>query len=482
MSRPDWFAMRAHTLSRLSWVSLAVVLAGCIHYQAKPISPPDSLATFEARTLDDPGLRQFLQANNSVLPSAAAPWDLQPLTLVAFYFNPDLDVARAELNAAEATTVTAGARENPAVALSAGYNTTTPLDLLSPWILGFNLDIPLTTAGKRGHRITQATSMAEAARFNLAAVAWQVRSRVRTSLVELHAATMADELLSEKETIQGESATLLERQLEAGAVSSVEVTQAHLALAAARIARRDATARTIAARARLAGALGIPAAALEGVPLSFDGITGVARELPTQEARRQAVLNRADLLGALAEYAASQAALQLEIAKQYPDIHLGPGYELDQSQDKWYLALSLPIPIMNSNRGPIGEAEARRTASAARFVAVQAHAVGQVDQAIAAYDSARDAAITAERMAGDLEKQERTARARFAAGEISRLELDGARLERVSASLGRLDATVKAQAALGQLEDAMQSPLGLPDGAWQHAPRPPQTSKEEEHP
>jgi cobalt-zinc-cadmium efflux system outer membrane protein len=467
----------------LPLAGLAVAgLAGCVHYQAKPISPPDTLAAFEARSFDDPGLRQFLQANHSVPPSAAAPWDLQPLTLVAFYYNPDLDVARAELAAAEAGTVTAGARENPAAVLSAGRNTTTPVSLISPWILGFNLDVPLTTAGKRGHRIAQATSLAEAARFNLAAVAWQVRSRVRASLVELYAATKAEELLSEQEAIQHDNAALLERQLEAGAVSSVEVTQVHLALAAARIARRDAAARRVAARVQLADAIGIPAAALEGVPLSFENVMGTEEEVPTPQARRQAVLNRADVLGALAEYVASQAALQLEIAKQYPDIHLGPGYEFDQGDNKWFLALSLPLPIVNRNRGPIGEAEARRTAAAARFVAVQAHAVGQVAEAVAAYGAARETAATAANMAGDLEKQERTARARFEAGEISRLELGGARLERVSASLARLDALIKAQSALGQLEDVMQSPLGVAGSAWQLAPRLSETSKSEEHP
>jgi cobalt-zinc-cadmium efflux system outer membrane protein len=268
----------------LPLAGLAVVLAGCVHYQARPISPPDSLATFEARGLEDPGLRQFLQANHSVPPSAPVPWDLQTLTLVAFYYNPDLDVARADLATAEAGTVTAGARENPTAALSGGRNTTTPVNLISPWILGFNLDIPLTTAGKRGHRIVQAKNLAEAARFNLAAVAWQVRSGVRASLVELYAATKAEELLSEQETIQQDNAAMLERQVEAGAVSSFEVTQARLALAAARIARRDATARKIAARARLVGALGIPAAALEGVPLSFEGVMGTTHEAPTQEA------------------------------------------------------------------------------------------------------------------------------------------------------------------------------------------------------
>ena len=39
-----------------------------------------------------------------------------------------------------------------------------------------------------------------------------------------------------------------------------------------------------------------------------------------------ALLGRSDILSALADYAASQAALQLAVAKQYPDVHLTPGY------------------------------------------------------------------------------------------------------------------------------------------------------------
>ena len=60
--------------------------------------------------------------------------------------------------------------------------------------------------------------------------------------------------------------------------------------------------------------------------------------------------------GALADYAASQSALQLEIAKQYPDLHLGPGYELDQTDNKWSLGISLDLPILNHNQGPVAEA------------------------------------------------------------------------------------------------------------------------------
>jgi outer membrane protein, heavy metal efflux system len=438
-------------------IGLALLLgAGCVHYSPRPITPQASLDALEARRLDDPALGAYLQANHEPLPSPGQRWSLRALTLVAFFYHPDLDVARAELAAAEVGTVSAGERENPSLTLSSGYNTTTPTSLITPWILGFGLDIPITTAGKRGHRIAQARSLAEVARWRVASTAWQVRSRVRASLVDLGAAAAAESVQAEAEAIQQEIVSLLEKQLEAGEVSPLEVTRAHLALAATRLARQEAEARRRAARVALAEALGVTDLALEDV--AVDDLATAAADVPAAAARREALLNRADVLGALAEYEASQAALQLEIARQYPDIHLGPGFERDQNESKWSLSLSLPLPIVSRNRGPIAEAEARRTAAAARFLAVQAQALAEVDQAIEAFDAARQASATAEGMVADLDTQERAARVRFEAGEISRLDLDTARLERVTAELARQDARVRAQETLGRMEDVMQRP------------------------
>ena len=84
------------------------------------------------------------------------------------------------------------------------------------------------------------------------------------------------------------------------------------------------------------------------------------KDLTSAEAREQALLGRADILAALAEYAASQSALQLEMAKQYPDIHLNTGYEYDQGLQKWgLLGLGTELPLLNRNQGPIAEASAR---------------------------------------------------------------------------------------------------------------------------
>ena len=305
--------------------AMAAALAGCVHYQPEPLSPVQAVADFEVRSLDNPELRAFLQRNLAPhsftwpLPT----WDLTNLVLAAFFYHPDLDVARAKWAVARAGKKIAAESPNPTLSVNPAYDTTTPIP--SPWVVTSSLDIPVETAGKRGYRMAQATHLSEAARLNLASVAWAVRSRVRQRLVELHAAREMEVLLKEQQLIQMENLRILENQYLAGAVSAFEVTQARIVTDSTRLALRDTERQSAEARVRLADAMGVPVGALESAAVSFAGLTELPGDLPAREVRRQALLNRADILGALAEYAASESALQLEIAKQYPDVHLGPG-------------------------------------------------------------------------------------------------------------------------------------------------------------
>jgi outer membrane protein TolC len=210
-----------------------------------------------------------------------------------------------------------------------------------------------------------------------------------------------------------------------------------------------------------ADALGIPVGALKGINLVFDVLERppAATSLPSQQVQRQALLNRPDILSALAEYAASQSDLQLEIAKQYPDVHLGPGYAWDQGDNQWSLGFSLTLPVLNRNRGPIAEAEARRTEAAASFGALQAQVIGALDRALAGYRAALHTLETADAVLSGRKQAQQSTQALFKAGEADRLALVSAQLEVDASALARLDALVKAQQALGLLEDAIQRPL-----------------------
>lgn len=451
-------------------LALAGIFAGCTRFESKPLSAENSLGRFQERRLDSPGLRTFietnLQTNLTAWPMPA--WDLKGLTLVAFYYSPDLDLARARRAVAEAGKATAGERPNPTLGVAPAYNTSTAIP--SPWLVSPTLDVPIETAGKRGHRLAQASHLARAAALNLDVAAWQLRSQVRRSLLEVCAAAQTEVLLEEQQKIEDENIRLMERQFQEGAISAYEWTQARLARDNARLARLDAQAQGAEARMKLADTLGVPASALDGVRFAFEELTRVPAEPTAPEARRATLLNRSDILCALAEYEASQSALQLEIAKQYPDIHLNPGYEFDQGDNKWSVGLSVTLPVLNSNQGAIKEALARREEAAAKFNALQAQTLGEIDRALAACKIALQKYAETDAMLADLKKQEALSRKMFEAGEIAKTDLTALRLQLNASALACQEATMKAQMAFGQLEDVLQSPFGLPSPAWETSP------------
>ena len=461
------------------WPTLltATLLAGCATFHPQPISPEKTAAAFDARSLADDGLRAFLETNHIAVPGPGDSWNLKQLTLAAFYYQPSLAEARAQLLAARAAKITAGQRPNPTVTVTPAYDNQIP-DNPTPWIVPVSVDIPIETAGKRGKRIAEAEHLAGAARWNLVGAVWQVRSQIRTALLNFYSARETESLFARQEAAQSNVVRLLEGQLAAGAVSSYDVAQARTALATTQLARQDASGKFRQARVELAHALGVPARALDGVKFSFAGFSQFPRDLTRPEVRRQALLNRADVRGALAQYAASQSALQLQIANQYPDIHLGPGYAYNAGNagdNQWELGLSLTLPVLNHNQGPVAEAKANRAAAAAHFLKVQADAVAQIDSALAGYRAALQQVATAKALLENTQKQLDSVRAQAQVGETDPLAVANAEVEYAAGAQSRLNALISAQQALGQLEDAVQNPLTLSDetirAAQNHFPK-----------
>jgi cobalt-zinc-cadmium efflux system outer membrane protein len=438
-----------------------VVAVGCVHYQPLPITSEAVLDDFEARRLDAPDIRQFLEDQVGVDQWPPSIWDLESLTLAALYFSPDLDVARARWGVSEAGLITAGARPEPSLAASIGYDSTSKM--IRPWIPEVVLSLPVETAGKRGIRINQARALSQAAQLDVLQTAWDVRGRLRRAFVDLFRATATEAQLLRLNEIQLRSLELLEAQLDAGAISANELTQARIAAGRTRLAALEATSSRRRARVELASAVGVPSTALDGIEVSFDELEHLTAEPPTDEIRRLALVHRTDILSALAGYEAAQAALQLEIAKQYPDLDIGAGYQLDQVVNKWTLGLNLILPVFNRNKGPIAEAEAARAESAARFLALQSRVVAEVDGAAVSYRSAVEAVTEVEAMLAKLEQRSAAIQASYTLGAISRLEVLGAEIEEAAGRVARIETLASAQAAAGELENAVQNPLDTAD-------------------
>ncbi|MEP7361606.1 MAG: TolC family protein, partial [Chloroflexota bacterium] len=153
-----------------------------------------------------------------------------------------------------------------------------------------------------------------------------------------------------------------------------------------------------------------------------------------------------------------------------PDLHLGPGYQMDQNSNKWSLLFPLSLPVLNRNQGRIAQAEARRSLSGAQVEAVQARAIGALDRALAAYRATLASIAVADQLLADAQRVEEVARNQLAAGAISQLDLNIVQAEVMARELVRLDATVQAQRALGDIEDAMQRPADLPVNPLPGAP------------
>lgn len=204
--------------------------------------------------------------------------------LAAFYFSPELDLARAQWGTAQAGLVTAGQRPNPTLSASPQYNVTTLTP--SPWIAAVNLDLPLETAGKRGHRLAQARHLSEAAGLNIASVAWRVRGKVRRALVDWGSAGELERLLALQQGAQEQNVKLLEAQFAVGAVSAAEVTRERIALETTRLAAQEARRQQAESRVALAAAIGVPVSALDGVEISLAGLDRLPPELDAPTAPR----------------------------------------------------------------------------------------------------------------------------------------------------------------------------------------------------
>jgi len=439
-----------------------ILFTGCAHFQPQPVSPEKTARQLESRSFDDAGLRKFLEQNSNrqikIWPQKN--WDLDSLTLVAFYFHPGLEVARAQWHVAAAGTETAGARPNPSVTFNPGYDSQIPGNY-SPWLIPVTFDLPIETAGKRGKRIAEAEHTAESARFTFMSAAWQIRSDVRSALLNFTMTRCRSSLLAEQFSTQQQIVKLLQQRFTVGEISRPELTTAQIALNQTELALSTARADASDARSHLGEALGLKVTALDVENLQFDFSTDTAATLISGKAREAALRFRADILASLADYATAEADLQLQIAKQYPDLHLGPGYAWNSGNagdSQWSLGVTLELPILDQNQGPIAEAEARRKLAAAKFIELQSQVIAQIDRTVAGFRIAEEQMKTGGELLAAQAQQQKSLQAQLAAGAVEPLDILNGQLEADNAALTQLENEAKVQSAFGALEDALQCP------------------------
>jgi len=436
------------------------LLNGCVAYRPRPLNPPQLENQYRTRVIADPKLRSFIET--SVGPIQSWPplfLDLRTLSFIGYYYSPELEIARSQVVMAEAGIRAAGARINPILGLDIGYDTEAGLAKMYGILPAFTIE----TGGKRGARILQAERQAEAARVGLAEAGWRLRSRIRNAFYDHLFAVRRRDLLQIEESVRSEIVQMFDKRLAVGEASRPELDVYRVDLITTQAALQISFGDVEQTRAELASAVGLPLSALEGFTFEAATLESPPGEdsLPILKVQKAGLLHRADLRRMLAEYAASDAALKLEVARQYPNLVLTPGYTFEEGFVRYVLNSSIEsIPLFHHNQGPIEVAEAERRQVGERFEALQAQAIGQMETALVQYRAAlNEWQQASERLISVQRTREEAARRALAAGEGDRLTLSTVRLQTVTADRGRLDALRRVSTALGALEDAMQQPL-----------------------
>ncbi|WP_428422040.1 TolC family protein [Methylibium sp.] len=443
----------------LPW--LAAALAGCAvqTYEPRAVDPAGFQAAWLASGVDDAALRESLAQQGVDTGRWPLPaWDLEALTALAIARHPDLAVARAELQGAEAARGTARQRAGSAVEFGLEHHSADGASS-SPWSLGVVFDAVVTGQSRRTAQADAADALALEAGQLAAQTAWQVRQRVRSGHRELFFAGRRAQASDTAWQLRRDISAAQAARLAHGAADARE----HLLAvdAEAEAARQAAQARDALARARLAlaAAVGLPVEQFDALTLRFDDLEREPPSAPAAALQREALVNRLDVRAALARYAAADASLRAELAKQWPEIVLKPGYAWDQGDNRWSLGLALSLPPGGRNQAPIEQARAQRELEAARCGALQVGAIATLDAARQALDAADAQRRQAQARWAAAQRFAERAQRRLQAGDADRVELLTARLAEAESQRQAVEAQAASWAALGSLEDAVQRPL-----------------------
>jgi outer membrane protein TolC len=433
------------------------LIGGCARYNAHPLDPADPVARYGSRRLDDPALRAALDSlHASVAPEGWRDWQL---ATAAWLLRPERPRALAEVGVARAGVVSAGAQPP----IGVGSETEYSFSGAGPESrLGVALSTVFTVerGGRRGARIARAKAGVVLAAARIAEESRDVRWQVRDALREWTAASRLAQG-GERELALLDSVVALTRaRFEGGAASRSDVARADADRQewAAELASRR---REVAERqATLAMVVGVPTTELARHDILMDSVSTCPASAARDSLARMALVTRPEVARVLAEYQVAESEVRVEVAKSWPDLALGPGLFFDHGVSKWTIAFGLPELALHGNRGPIGEAEARREVVARRVAEVQEQVLGEVGSAIAGC-----VATGAEVAALDLSFAGRRAQlvdSAFARGETGRLEVALARLEAVRSERRVIEAGLRRLRAGLALERAM--------GVWSGAP------------
>ena len=446
----------------LSLLCLGITACGFQEYIAKPIDTAALMQKIADRRADNDQFHQYLINNgytSEQLPIQQ--WKLDDLIYCALFFNPSLDIARAQWRSAEAAKLTAAEMRLPTIGGQYAKSNNASEEI-SPHAYGLSIDIPIETANKRNIRIQSAQHLAEAAKLRIAQAAWQLRNEVTKTFNEYQANRQQIKLMSKEQAYRQDIVAIYQKRIDLGESSNVELSRAKLQLQTVNTELESKQRNHLVLLSRLANSLGLSLNQVEQMQIADTTNTVDKKSLTSPTApdlQTRALLNRLDIRIALERYAVAETKLKLEIAKQYPDIVISPGYAYEFGDKIWSLGLSSLMTILTKNKLAIAEASQLREVEAKQFEALQANVISEVNVANAKLTQAIQLLDNKKNLYQQQQINTKRMDNRLRAGESDRLELTYAKLEEVIAEQHIALASFQLAASTNDLENAIQAPL-----------------------
>lgn len=382
--------------------ALAVIAGGCQSYERRPLDMTGHQKAFLARTPESPEVQKFAASLLAHSPSddkvgrefdPADGISCAEAELVAIVFNADLRLARLRAGVTRATAENAGLWEDPTIGFDLNRIVeSTP----EPWRVFTSVGITIPISGRLEIEKQRAGFEHAAELARVAQREWSVRMAVRRSWSEWSA--LDAQLAATREFLSrvDQILVVVDKMEQAGEMARTEARLFRIEKATKASDLPTLESRAREADLRLRQLMGMSPDA----PLRFQAAgIGPTRASTTANADAAELERRSPaMLVAAAEYEAAGKALELEVRKQYPDLHIRPGYGNEDGQNQELLGLSVPIPILNANRQGIAEARARRELA-------QAGAETTLEQTIAAMRAAEVRLAAATRRRQTLETE-----------------------------------------------------------------------------
>jgi outer membrane protein, heavy metal efflux system len=384
---------------------------------------------------------------------------LEEALALAERHNPQLRVAKAYIEGAEAGILTASAYQNPTMTFgSLGRQRALMQAAAVPGMLhGFNFSQTIDLPMVRSSRIQAATIRRKTSQLALSETRLAVRGAVKLAFFEALRYRREMQLAQGTLDLLEDLRRRIQVQVDVGEAARLELTRAEAEVASARIAVRSTELRLSAALSALYAAVGAPLGRVEP-----EGDLQKPQILPTlSELQQEMVTKHPSLAVAESEIRFAEATVTSEKAQRLPSPSFWADWFQQPEAAQFRFGVSLALPIWNKREGQIAEAEAARRQATAEAQTRRVQLLASLERAYNMYQVADQQVQISE--TGTLRQAAAAvdaAQAAFKFGERGILEvLDAQRVLR-AARFDYLNAQFDRQQALIELEQLRAIDLG----------------------